>query len=52
MTEEEKKVEEKKPVEQLRDLRQQYPEINDVIISKNTINKILSNIPIPIYFLF
>ena len=44
MTEEEKKVEEKKPVEQLRDLRQQYPEINDVIISKNTINKILSNI--------
>jgi hypothetical protein len=46
MTEEEKDniIEEKKPMEQLRELRQQYPEINDVIISKTTLNKILSNI--------
>ena len=46
MSEEEKEnvIEEKKPMEQLRELRQQYPEINDVIISKTTINKILSNI--------
>lgn len=36
--------EEQKPMEQLRELRQQYPEINEVIISKNTISKILSNI--------
>ena len=44
MTEELKKVEETKPMEQLRELRQQYPEINDVIISKTIINKILSDI--------
>ena len=36
--------EEKKPMELLRELRQTYPEINEVIITKNTINKILSNI--------
>ena len=41
---ENQEIEEKKPMEQLRELRQQYPEINDVIISKNTINKILYNI--------
>ena len=46
MAEEEKEniIEEKKPMEQLRDLRQQYPEINDVIIGKTNINKILSNL--------
>ena len=44
MTEEQKKLEETKPMEQLRELRQQYPEINDVIISKTIINKILSDI--------
>ena len=44
MSEEENESEDKKPMEQLRELREQYPEINDVIISKNTINKILSNI--------
>ena len=37
MTEEQKKLEETKPMEQLRELRQQYPEINDVIISKKSI---------------
>ena len=44
MTEEQKKLEETKPMEQLRELRQQYPEINDVVISKTIINKILSDI--------
>ena len=45
MTEAENKVEEeKKPMEQLRELRQTYPEINDVLISKNIINQIISNI--------
>ena len=38
------KIEETKPMEQLRELRQQYPEINDVIIGKTVINKILSDI--------
>ena len=45
MTEAENKVEEeKKPMEQLRELRQTYPEINDVLISKSIINQIISNI--------
>ena len=45
MKEEENKVEEeKKPMEQLRELRQTYPEINDVLISKSIINRIISNI--------
>ena len=44
MSEEENPIEEKKPMEQLRELRQQYPEINDVIISKTIINKLISNI--------
>ena len=44
MSDEENESEDKKPMEQLRELREQYPEINDVIISKSTINKILSNI--------
>ena len=45
MTEVENKVEEeKKPMEQLRELRQTYPEINDVLISKSIINQIISNI--------
>ena len=45
MKEEEIKVEEeKKPMEQLRELRQSYPEINDVLISKSIINRIISNI--------
>ena len=45
MKEEEIKVEEeKKPMEQLRELRQTYPEINDVLISKSIINRIISNI--------
>ena len=45
MTEPENKVEEeKKPMEQLRELRQTYPEINDVLISKSIINQIISNI--------
>ena len=45
MTEAENKVEEeKKPMEQLRELRQTYPEINDVLISKSIINLIISNI--------
>ena len=46
MSEEEKEnnIEDKKPMEQLRELREQYPEINDVIINKSTINRILSNI--------
>ena len=40
MKEEEIKVEEeKKPIEQLRELRQTYPEINDVLISKSIINR-------------
>ena len=45
MTEVENKVEEeKKPMEQLREPRQTYPEINDVLISKSIINQIISNI--------
>ena len=45
MTEAENKVEEeKKPMEQLRELRQTYPELNDVLISKSIINQIISNI--------
>ena len=42
MKEEEIKVEEeKKPMEQLRELRQTYPEINDVLISKSIINRMI-----------
>ena len=48
MTENEAKPEEiqteKKPIELLQELRQTYPEINEVIINKSIINKILSNI--------
>lgn len=47
MTENEKQEEiqtEKKPIELLHELRQTYPEINEVIINKSIINKILSNI--------
>ena len=41
---EEKQQEELKPIEQLQELRKQYPEITEVQISKDIINNLLNNI--------